>query len=116
MKKTSLPKNNSESGIILFTVLMMTIVLSLVVVGFLGSSIGQVKSSQDAIDEVKTEQLALKYFFKYQEVKRAMNGMGVASISDTVTLDQKTYISSATLIATNGLNNTNTIRMDIIYQ
>lgn len=48
-----------NSGVILITVLMLTMVLSLVAIGILGLYVSQIKTSQSVVDTIKAEELAM---------------------------------------------------------
>ena len=104
---------NSESGIILFTVIMMIMVLSLVVISFMSSSVGQIKSSQGFVDRIKAEELATGVFYQYHQ--RHLDNYTNATAPATATLDGKTYQVQSITPATGGIYNTNSITITITY-
>lgn len=105
-------KNNPESGIILFTVIMMIMVLSLIVISFMSSTVGQVRSSQSFVDRIKAEEFATGVFYQYHQ-RRLDNS--TAGLPPPVSLDGKVYTAAATVTTVGGLNNTNSVTITISY-
>ncbi len=108
------PRHKSpEDGIILLTVIMMIIVLSLIVIGFMSSSVSQFRTSQSVVDRLKAEELAIGAFYQYHQ--RQLDGAG-AALPASEALDGKTFtISAPTLTAGAGPNNTNSVTFTITY-
>ena len=51
-------RNKNESGIVLVTVLMLSVVMMILAVGIIGTNVSAVTSGQRQIDRIKSEQLA----------------------------------------------------------
>ncbi len=104
----------SNSGVILLTVIMMVIVLSLVTLSFFGSSVSQVKSSQSVIDDMKAEQLTMGEFFRYHQ--RCLQGSSCPTpVPSPVNLDDKTFTYQAPAVTASPLNNTNQVTFQVSY-
>jgi hypothetical protein len=93
---------------------MMTIVLSLIVLGFLGTTVSQVTSGQSVVDHIKAEQLALGTFYRYHQVLLEEGTPPTYPL--TMTLDDKTFTIQAPTVNPNSpLNNTNRIDIQVDY-
>ncbi len=114
MPRPPLPRMNQdpEAGIILLTVIMMIIILSLIVIGFMSTSVSQVKSSQTVIDRLKAEELALGVFYQYHQ-RLLDNSTATAPASEQ--LDGKTFTIAAPTQSTGGLNATNSVTISVTY-
>jgi hypothetical protein len=83
------PLNNS--GVILVTVLMLTFVLSIVVLGILGLYVSQVKSSQSVVDKIKAEQLAVGTAYRTYQCKEWQCPLGENPSYSSQVLDGKSF-------------------------
>lgn len=59
----------NTSGMALFTIIILTTILSVIVIGIMSLNVSQVKSSQTVIDELKAEYLAQGYFYRHHQEK-----------------------------------------------
>ena len=67
-------RKNKNSGAVLLTVIVLSMVLSFVVIAIMSSSVSQVKSSQGVIDDTKAEYLSQAFFYQYhQQMMNAEN-------------------------------------------
>lgn len=81
---------NNRSGTVLFTVIVLTMILSVIVISIMSTSVGQVKSSQFVIDELKAEYLAESEFQRFHQ-EMTLNGMNSLGSLGNVVLDTKTF-------------------------
>ena len=82
---------SNEQGVIFVTVLILSVVLSLILVGVVGLLTSQTKSGQDVVDQIRSEQLAQGMFYRYQQGELA--GATVPA-SGTVVMGSKGYTFS----------------------
>ena len=57
----------NESGIILATVIIISLVLSLVAVSLMQINVSQFKTGRSVVDSIKAEQLSVGKFYQYQQ-------------------------------------------------
>ncbi|MCK5580371.1 MAG: hypothetical protein KAJ18_03770 [Candidatus Omnitrophica bacterium] len=101
-----------KSGIILVTVILMSIILSIVAIGIMSTYVSQVKSTSSVIQDIKAEQLATGLFYQYHQQQLDGNGTSPAS----VTMDGRTYSISLTNTNPGGTpNSTNLINVVVSY-
>ena len=92
-----LKKLNNNSGVIMVTIILLTIVLSVTALGIMSANISQVKSTQSVIEEIKAEQLASGAFYVYQQhlnegcVNCTNQDCSLCPTIPTETLDEKAY-------------------------
>ncbi len=85
-------KNNS--GVVLITVVIMTVVMMVFAVGMISISTSQTIAGQHQIDRIKAEQLAKgTYWYNYQNLKST----NTPAAMNAVNLDNKTYTPSIAL-------------------
>lgn len=69
MKKTKrrryLKKLNNESGVILITVILLSIVMAAVAVGIMSLNVSQTTSSRSVVEAIQAEQIALGCYAQY---------------------------------------------------
>lgn len=105
----------NDRGVIFVTVLVLTLVIAIVVVGAISILTTHTKSGQDVVDNIKAELLAVGEFYRYQQ--NQLQG-GTFSGNDTVILDQKTYTAAVLNDGNLGGSTpqaTNQIRVTISY-
>ena len=78
-----LKKCNSESGIVLFVVLMTSIIIMILSLGILTESLTEMNYAQQQIDQITSEQLAKGMFWNMYA--SGMNSMPSSSIVANVT-------------------------------
>ena len=117
---------NDESGLILFTVIVIAIVVSALVVSLLGLSVSQATRSRKSTDGVKAEMVARGALYRYQQLQ--INGCpnppcsvatNCASCSfPPQVIDGKSYsisISTPFSVTLPGSVNTNQFSITITY-
>ena len=60
---------DNESGLILFTVIVIAIIVSALVVSLLGLSVSQSTRSRQSLDSIKSEMIAKGALFRYQQLQ-----------------------------------------------
>lgn len=60
---------SDESGLILFTVIVVAIIVSALVVSLLGLSVSQSTRSRETIDSLKSEIVARGVLYRYQQIR-----------------------------------------------
>ena len=81
---------NSESGIVLVTVLMMSVVMMILAIGIVETSVSSVFSGQKQIDRIKSEQMSRgAAWLRYS--RYIANPADVTSATVTQALDGKNY-------------------------
>jgi len=78
---------NNESGVILLTVVMVSLVLTVIAVGVMSTSVSQVKTSETVVDTIRVEELAKGIFYQYQQGEIS----GQHNIPSTIEIDGKDY-------------------------
>lgn len=97
---------NDESGMVMIVVIMVTIIIMVYSIGILSRGASQVISSEDQVDRIKAEQLAIGAYAKaYSDAA----GGNVLPGSITETLDNKTYTVNVLNNGATGPLNTNTV-------
>ena len=85
-------RNRQESGIVLVTVLMMSVIMMILAIGIIGTNVSGVTSGQRQIDRIKSEQLTKgAYWIAYSQLSA---NPPVAPTYTTVTLDGKTFTAT----------------------
>jgi len=99
----------NESGMVLLMVLMAVTIMMVFSIGVISRGVSQTKSSEQQIDRIKVEQLAMGAYAKaYSDLAI---GQPMGNTSMTAVLDNKTYNVSV-VSAAGGLNNTNTLTIN----
>ena len=97
---------SNESGMVMIMVLMVTIIIMIYSIGILTRGASQVISSEDQVDHIKAEQLAIGAYAKtYTDLASGSALPGTF----TETLDNKVYNVTVTDNGNTGPNNTNTL-------
>ncbi len=78
----------NDKGVIFVTVLIISIVLAVVVVGVMSLLVTHQKSGQDVVDQIKSEQLAIGEFYRYHQAQ--MEGSTIP-MTNAESLDGKNY-------------------------
>jgi len=78
---------NNESGVILLTVVMISLVLAVVAVGVMSTSVSTVKTGEEVVDAIRVEELAKGIFYQYQQGEIS----GIHNIPSTIEIDGKEY-------------------------
>ena len=108
---------NKNSGAVLLTVIVLSMVLSFVVIAIMSSSVTQVKSSQGVIDDTKAEYLGQAYFYQYhQEMMNAETDTVLTSLN--IPFDEPLGIKTFTTISEktdDTINNTTKVIVNVSY-
>lgn len=103
-------------------VLVMTIVLSLVILSIVQMQSSQMITAQSVIDTIKSQELALGYF--YQDHQRKMDQCALCPVPgdcntcpspQPVVLDNKTYTPQIRVQPGTGPEGTDTVQVSITY-
>lgn len=100
-----------ERGIILVTVLIITMVLSIVAIGVMSLNVSQVKTGSSVIDAIKAEQLAAGIF--YQQYQQRVDQAG--TLPTNIILGDTTYLINRVETSGTGPNATNSVALTITY-
>ena len=101
----------NESGVVLVTVVIMTLVMTILAISLISANVGQTLSAQHQIERIKAEQLA-KGSFWYNYMSLATTGSGATA--PTEALDRKKYVPSIVSLP-GGLNGTTTYKVTVAY-
>ena len=115
MKKISVQLKANKEGMILLTILIISIVLSILALGIISMNVNAVSTSQGEVDRIKAEQLAKGVsWVAYSSLASygSINSMNVIN----ATLDNKTYSTSRSSgISTSGPFQTDPYTVTINY-
>ena len=85
-------KINNESGIVLFIILMVAIIIMIVSVGILTQSMNETNSSQQQIDQIVSEQLAKGVFWNaYSKAYSSGSVTNLTNIGISTVLQGRNY-------------------------
>ena len=114
MRNAMFTKKMNNSGIVLVTVLMMSVIMMILVIGVIGTNVSSVTSGQRQIDRIKGEQLARGYAaVRYSKFNQNPSESPVTS--PPVTLDGKPYYVFETNAGQTGIAGTQTHSFAVNY-
>ena len=100
-------KLNNESGIVLFIVLMVAIIIMIFSVGILTQSMNEINYAQQQIDQIVSDQLAKGIFWNaYSSAYASGNMTDMQNVAISTTMNGRTYI---TMLNTTGTPNMYTV-------
>ena len=102
----------NERGIIFLTVLILSLVFTVILVSSLSLMVSQTTSGQDVVADIRSEQLALGTFYRYQQAQIEGAALPAAGQED---FDQKNFTYTIQNPATAGPNNTSAVQVTINY-
>ena len=103
----------NRSGTVLVVVIMLTMMLSIIIIGILSLNVSQVRSSQSVIDELKAEYLAKGFFYQFHQQRAETGAAPLPGAS--VDLDGKTFLIGSAQNPGAGINNTDQIDLNINF-
>ncbi len=103
----------NESGVILVTTVILTIVLSIVAIGIMSLNVSQIKTASSVVDTIRAEELATGIF--YQDYQRRVDGVGNSPASISIAGRTYSITRQPDIVAPGAQNFTNQVRFDITY-
>jgi hypothetical protein len=102
-----LKKFNNESGIVLFIVLMVAIIIMIISVGILTQSMNETNYAQQQIDQIVSDQLAKGIFWNaYSSAYSSKNMTNMQSVPSTIFNEQnRIYQVSVNYVGFNAADN-----------
>ncbi len=108
-------KLNNESGVVLVTVLAVSIVLMIFTIGILSSNINQIALGHQTINRIKAEEFGKGYYW-IQHMRLSNGQSQVYPVTSGVTLDGKTFTQSTTPVGVQtGINQTQRYDISVDY-
>ena len=87
-----LKKINNESGVVLFIVLMVAIVIMIFSVGILTQSMNEINYAQQQIDQIVSDQLAKGIFWNaYSSAYSSGNMTNMQNVGISTVMNNRTY-------------------------
>jgi len=119
-------KINNNSGIILLTVIVLSIVLSIISIGIVSIHISHKRSSDSIVKNLNAEQLAISKFMEVQQIQNegcvaaaqfctTLGDCSTCDYSEVIDVDGKNYTVTVTETAGTGPLGTNTIDVSVTY-
>lgn len=87
-------RKRNNSGIVLVTVLMMSVIMMILAIGIIGTNVSSVTSGQRQIDRIKSEQLAKGTFWISYSKLSATPTPDASTTSTSQTLDGKSFVAT----------------------